>query len=100
MEKIVLVRKFKAPVYREFSYTSKIEKFGMTDCEFTLVIHKGGETGGLICEYGNIGCQDLNLWFNSNKTLTDFDGAWRLPKEGIEMIKEIKQHGLFPEEDN
>ena len=87
MEKIVVTKKFSVPVVREYSYTSKVEDLGVKECEFTLVIHGGGKTGGLICDYGDAGYKDMGLWFE-NKTLRDYDGAFCLPDQGIEMIRE------------
>jgi hypothetical protein len=88
MEKIVVTKKFSVPVVREYSYTSKVEDLGVKECEFKLVIHASGKTGGLICDYGDAGYQDMGLWFDDNKNLTDYDGAFCLPDQGIEMLRE------------
>jgi len=84
-----LKRTFTAPVYLEYSSTSRTTDLGTRVCNFTLVIHDNNKTGGLLCDYGEVGYNDMGLWFDENKTLTDYDGAFQLPSEGIEMIKEL-----------
>lgn len=96
MERIEIKRSFSAPVYREFSSSSKAQQLGVKQCEFTLVIHANGKTGALICDYADAGYQDMGLWFDGNKTLTDYDGAFCLPREGIEMIR--KAGFIVPED--
>lgn len=88
MEKLVMKKKFDSKIYREHGYTGKVDDLGTMECEFTLVIHRGGKTGGLLCNYGGEYYQDMGLWFDGNKALTDYDGAFHLPRQGAEMIRE------------
>lgn len=91
--------KFKTPVRKEYSSTSKMTDLGEHWATLTLYINDQDSRLGSL-ELDIPSCDeyaDIGLWFDEDRTtLIDYDGVFSLPPQGIELLR---REGFIVSED-
>lgn len=100
--KSVKTIKFESGITRESSHTPTLEDLGRACCSMELFTGDGtmpkDGTGSIewYVEYldadgapnGDDDVEHIGVWFE-NKILTDYDGVFSLPKQAIQLLREV-----------
>jgi hypothetical protein len=103
--KKLATKNFESVLALERSMSATKEILGKANNEMALYISEDGLTGCIEWEYDFIkddnldsdadddydddgGSVGIGLWFDNNKTLTDYDGVFEIPKQAIELLVE------------
>lgn len=94
--------KFQSGITRENSHTPKLENLGNAQCSMELFTPDGtaAKNGSGHIEWyveyldadgtpdGDDDVEQIGVWFE-NKTLTDYDGVFSLPKQAVQLLREV-----------
>ena len=92
MRKLLATKEFKSELVREYSWSPHPYPVGMADNVMELWVGDDG-TGCIIWNWEVEDGSDydeevIGLWWNFDKTITDFDGVFEIPDQAIDLLKE------------
>jgi hypothetical protein len=88
----IKIKTFESEIFREHTLSPNLEPLGKANCTMTLHMSNDERTGCIEWEVeyenGDYDYEEIGLWFDEHKCLTDYDGVFAMPKQAIELLEE------------
>jgi hypothetical protein len=88
----IKIKTFESEIYKEHSLSPNLEPLGKAKSTMTLRMSADESNGSIEWEVdydnGDYDCENIGLWFDNQRCLTDYDGVFSMPKEAIELLEE------------
>jgi hypothetical protein len=88
----IKIKTFESEIFKEYSASPNLEPLGKAKCTMELFMSidesKGRIEWEVEYENGDYDYEEIGLWFDEHKCLTDYDGVFSMPKQAIELLEE------------